>query len=48
MKQLFKARLKDALKSALSSVNSYSKNSAPLNLTNEEFASLKTLSITDS
>ena len=45
MKQLFKARRKD---SALSSVNSYSKNSAPLNLTNEEFASLKTLSKTDS
>ena len=39
-KQLFKARIND---SALSSFNSYNKNSAPLNLTKEEFASLKSL-----
>ena len=31
----------------LSSFNSYNKNSAPLNLTNEEFASLKSLSKND-
>ena len=40
-KQLLKARIKD---SALSSYISYNKNSAPLNLTKEEFASLKSLS----
>ena len=40
-KQLLKAKIKD---SALSSFNSYNKNSAPLNLTKEEFASLKSLS----
>ena len=40
-KQLLKARIKD---SAFSSLNSYIKNSAPLNLTKEEFASLKILS----
>ena len=36
-KQLLKPRVKD---SALSSFNSYNKNSAPLNLTREEFALL--------
>ena len=40
-KQLLKFRIKD---SALSSLNSYNKNSASLNLTKEEFASLKSLS----
>ena len=40
-KQLLKARIKE---NALSSFNSYDKNSAPLNLTREEFASLKSLS----
>ena len=39
-KQLLKARIKD---SALSSFISYNKSSAPLNLTKEEFASLKSL-----
>ena len=40
-KQLLKARIND---SAFSSFNSCNKNSAPLNLTKEEFASLKSLS----
>ena len=44
-KQLLKARIKD---SALSSFSSYNKNSAALNLTKEEFASLKSLSKNDS
>ena len=44
-KQLLKGRIKD---SALSSFISYNKNSAPLNLTKEEFASLKSLSKNDS
>ena len=44
-KQLLKARIKD---SALSSFISYNKNSAPSNLTKEEFASLKSLSKNDS
>ena len=44
-KQLLKARIKD---SALSSFISYNKNSAPSNLTKEEFASLKSLSRIDS
>ena len=44
-KQLLKARIKD---SALSSFSSYNKNSAALNLTKEEFASLKSPSKNDS
>ena len=44
-KQLLKPRIKD---SALSSFSSYNKNSAALNLTKEEFASLKSLSKNDS
>ena len=44
-KQLLKARIKG---SVLSSFNSYNKNSAALNLTKEEFASLKSLSKNDS
>ena len=44
-KQLLKARIKD---SALSPFSSYNKNSAALNLTKEEFASLKSLSKNDS
>ena len=44
-KQLLKARIKDG---ALSSFSSYNKNSAALNLTKEEFASLKSLSKNDS
>ena len=45
MSQILKARYKD---SALSSFNSYNKNIALLNLTKEEFASLKSLSKNDS
>ena len=44
-KKLLNARIKD---SALSSFISYNKNSAPLNLTKAEFASLKSLSKNDS
>ena len=44
-KQLLKVRIKD---SALSSFISYNKNSAPSNLTKEEFASLKSLPRNDS
>ena len=44
-KQLLKARIKE---SALLSFSSYNKNSAALNLTKEEFASLKSLSKNDS
>ena len=44
-KQLLKARIKV---SALSSFNSTNKNSAPLNLTKEKLASLKSLSKNDS
>ena len=44
-KQLLKVAIKD---SAFSSFNSYNKNGAPLNLTKEEFASLKSLSKNDS
>ena len=45
MSQILKARYKD---SALSSFNSYNKNIALLNLTKEEFVSLKSLSKNDS
>ena len=44
-KQILKARIKD---SALSSFNSYNKDSPTLNLAEEEFASLKSLSKNDS
>ena len=44
-RQLLKARTKDG---ALSLFSSYNKNSAALNLANEEFASLKSLSKNDS